>query len=96
MVENDQIHAPATSPSGIQFPEFSRYGAGLRSRGYLDAMANRITSSTAVNLFIASTLMTVWGETWSLTLIVEHGLRLLENRVLRRIFGSKRDEASGR
>jgi hypothetical protein len=33
-------------------------------------------------------------ETWSLALIEEHGLRVLENRVLRRIFGSKRDEVS--
>jgi hypothetical protein len=31
-------------------------------------------------------------ETWSLTLTEEHRLRLLENRVLRRIFGPKRDE----
>ena len=31
-------------------------------------------------------------ETWSLTLKEERRLRLLENRVLRRIFGPKRDE----
>jgi hypothetical protein len=30
-------------------------------------------------------------ETWSLTLRVEHRLRVFENRVLRRIFGPKRD-----
>jgi hypothetical protein len=30
-------------------------------------------------------------ETWSLTLREEHGLRLFENRVLRRKFGPKRD-----
>jgi hypothetical protein len=34
-------------------------------------------------------------ETWSLTLRAEHGLRVLENRVLRRIFGPKRDEVTG-
>jgi hypothetical protein len=34
-------------------------------------------------------------ETWSLTLREEHRLRVLENRVLRRIFGSKRDEVRG-
>jgi hypothetical protein len=34
-------------------------------------------------------------ETWSLTLREEHRLRLFENRVLRRIFGSKRDEVTG-
>jgi hypothetical protein len=31
----------------------------------------------------------VW---WSLTLREEHSLRVFENRVLRRIFGPKRDE----
>jgi hypothetical protein len=31
-------------------------------------------------------------ETWSLTLGEEHRLRVFENRVLRRIFGSKREE----
>jgi hypothetical protein len=34
-------------------------------------------------------------ETWSLTLWEEHGLRVFENRVLRRISGPKRDEVTG-
>jgi hypothetical protein len=34
-------------------------------------------------------------ETWSLTLREEHRLRVFENRVLRRIFGPKRDENGG-
>jgi hypothetical protein len=34
-------------------------------------------------------------ETWSLTLMEEHRLRVFENRVLRRIFGPKRDEVTG-
>ena len=34
-------------------------------------------------------------ETWSLTLREERRLRLFENRVLRRIFGPKRDEVTG-
>jgi hypothetical protein len=33
--------------------------------------------------------------TWSLTLREEHGLRVFENRVLRRIFGPKRDGVTG-
>jgi hypothetical protein len=38
----------------------------------------------------------VYGcETWSLTLREEGKLRVLENRVLRRIFGSKTDEVTG-
>jgi hypothetical protein len=34
-------------------------------------------------------------KTWSLTLREEHWLRLFENRVLRRIFGPKRDGVTG-
>jgi hypothetical protein len=34
-------------------------------------------------------------ETWSLTLREEHRLRVFENRVLRRIFGPKRDQVTG-
>jgi hypothetical protein len=34
-------------------------------------------------------------ETWSLTLREEHTLRVSENRVLRRIFGPKREEVAG-
>jgi hypothetical protein len=31
-------------------------------------------------------------ETWSLTFREKHRLRVVENRVLRRVFGPKRDE----
>jgi hypothetical protein len=34
-------------------------------------------------------------ETWSLALREEYRLRVFENRVLRRIFGPKRDEVTG-
>jgi len=34
-------------------------------------------------------------ETWSLTLREEHRLRVYENRVLRGIFGPRRDEGTG-
>jgi hypothetical protein len=35
------------------------------------------------------------SDSWSLTLREEHRLRVFENRVLRRIFGPKRDEVTG-
>jgi hypothetical protein len=39
----------------------------------------------------------VYGcETWFLTVREEHRLRVFENRVLRRIFGPKREEGAGR
>jgi len=34
-------------------------------------------------------------ETWSVTLREERRLRVFENRVLRRVFGSKMDEVTG-
>jgi hypothetical protein len=34
-------------------------------------------------------------EIWSPTLREEHGLRVFENRVLRRIFGPRRNEVTG-
>ena len=40
--------------------------------------------------------MVLYGcETWPLTLRDERRLRVFENRVLRRVFGPKRDEVTG-
>jgi hypothetical protein len=51
---------------------------------------------TATAVFIATFKHAVYGcETRSLTLREEHRLRVFENRVLRRIFGPKRDEVTG-
>jgi hypothetical protein len=36
-----------------------------------------------------------WCETWSLTLREEYILGVFENRLLRRLFGPKRDEVTG-
>jgi hypothetical protein len=50
------------------------------------------------NLFYKTIIMpVVWYgcETWSLTLREEHRLGVFENKVLRRIFGPKRDEVTG-
>jgi hypothetical protein len=41
--------------------------------------------------------MVLYGcETWFLTLREEHRLRVFENRVLRRLFGPKKDEVTGK
>ena len=42
--------------------------------------------------FIISQFVLFVCETWSLTLKKERRLRVFENRVLRRVFGPKRDE----
>ena len=47
-------------------------------------------ASALVNLSLLDTF-----KNWSLTLTQKHRLRVFENRVLRRIFGSKGDEVTG-
>jgi len=48
-----------------------------------------------IHRIIILTVVLYWCETWSLTLREERRLRGFENRVLRRIFGPKRDEIRG-
>jgi hypothetical protein len=40
--------------------------------------------------------LTLGCETWSPNLTEEHRFRVSENRMLRRIFGPKRDDVTGR
>jgi hypothetical protein len=48
------------------------------------------------NNFTKILLLVRYGcETWSLTMREERRLRVFENRVLRRLFVSKRDEVTG-
>jgi hypothetical protein len=62
-----------------------------------------VTGSLCVNISLAKIgvyrtiiLPVLYGcETWSLTLREEEGLRVFENRVLRRVFGPKRDDVTG-
>ena len=45
---------------------------------------------------LSSSTFGLYGcETWSLTLREERRMRVFENRVLRRVFGPKRDEVTG-
>jgi len=48
-----------------------------------------------VNIVIILPVVLHGCETWSLTLREERGLRVFDNRVLRRVFGPKRDEVTG-
>ena len=56
-----------------------------------------LSKNTRVKIYrkIILSLVLYGYETWSLTLRKEHRLRVFENRVLRRIFGPKRDEVTG-
>jgi hypothetical protein len=49
-----------------------------------------------LHVFINLLVILYGCETWSLTLREEHRLRVSEKRVLRRIFGPKREEVAGR
>jgi hypothetical protein len=54
------------------------------------------TFITAIWLYRTIILPVVYGcETWSLTLREKCRLRVFENKVLRRIFGPKRDAVTG-
>ena len=72
------------------------------SQGMLAIIRCRILSSSLlsknIKIKIYRTIIlpvVLYGcETWSLTLREERRLRVFENRVLRRIFGPKRDEVT--
>ena len=53
--------------------------------------------SLKIKIYRSITLLVVlYGcATWSLTLREQRRLRVFENRVLRRVFGPKRDEVTG-
>jgi predicted negative regulator of RcsB-dependent stress response len=56
-----------------------------------------LSKNIKTEICITIILFVVWYgfKTWSLTLREKHRLRMFENRVLRKIFGPKRDEVKG-
>ena len=56
-----------------------------------------LSKNLKIKIHKNTTLLVVFHgrEPWSLTLKEERRLRVFENRVLRRIFGPKRDEVTG-
>jgi hypothetical protein len=55
-----------------------------------------LSKNTKIKIYRTIILPVLYGcETWSLTLREEHRLRVFENKVLRRMFGPKRDEVTG-
>jgi hypothetical protein len=55
----------------------------------------RFLCNNIFNIYYLLLLLLYGCETWSLTLREEHRLRVFENRMLRRVFGPKRDEVTG-
>ena len=74
--------------------------SGLKSGNDCCYLAQNVLSSSLlhknINIKIYRTVILpavlYWCETWSLTLSEERRLRVFDNRVLRRIFGPRRDE----
>jgi hypothetical protein len=55
-----------------------------------------LSKNTNIKIYRSIILFVLYGcETWSVTLREEHRLRVFENRVLRGMFGPKRDEVTG-
>jgi len=56
-----------------------------------------ISKNTKIKTYITiiSTVILYGCETWSLTMRQKHRLRMLESRLLIKIFGPKRDEVAG-
>jgi hypothetical protein len=52
-------------------------------------------TETKIYRIIILSIVVYGCKTWSLTRREEHRLRVFENRMLRRIFGPKRDEVTG-
>jgi hypothetical protein len=73
-------------------------GALTQYEAVQNLLSSRLLSKN-VNIRIYKTIIlpvVLYGcEIWSLTLRQQHRLRVFENRVLRRIFGLRRDEVTG-
>jgi hypothetical protein len=55
-----------------------------------------LSKTLRIKVYSTVILSVFYGcETWSLTLREDRRLRVFENRVLRRVFGPKRDEVTG-
>jgi len=76
-----------------------RWKSGNASYQSVQILLSSSLPSKNLNVKLYKTVIlpvVVYGcETWSLTLREEPRLRVFENRVLRRIFGPKRDEVTG-
>ena len=92
------LRTTLTNQNSIQEEIKSRVNSG---NAYYHSVQNllssrSLTENTKIKLYRTIILPVVlYGcETWSLTLREERRLRVFENRVLRRIFGPRRDEVT--
>ena len=88
-----------TNKNYVQEEIKSRLKLGNASYYSVQNLLSSSLLSKKLNIKIYRTIIlpvVLYGcETWSLTLREERRLRVFENRVLRRVFGPKRDEVTG-
>jgi len=88
-----------TNENSIQEEFHSRLKVGNACYYSVQNLLSSSLLSKILNIKIFGTIIfpvAMYGcETWSLTLREERRLRVFENRVLRRVFGPKRDEVTG-
>jgi hypothetical protein len=83
-LHNEELHNMYSSPSMIRIIKSKM----MKWSGHVARMGK-------INACRILPVVLYGCETWSLTLREEHRLKVFENRVLRRIFGPKRDEVTG-
>jgi hypothetical protein len=88
-----------TDQNCIQEEIKSRLNSGNACYHSVQSLLSSCLLSRIVKVKVNKTIIlpfVLYGcETWCLALREEHRLRVFENRVLRRIFGPKRDEVTG-
>ena len=84
------------TPRPVSLALTSQLGFGLVP-SYFSACVMAVSKHLKIKIYRTIILPVVlYGcATWSLTLREEHRLRVFENRVLRRIFGPKREGVTG-
>jgi hypothetical protein len=94
---NPRLHPKHKAPSPV--PNVGQHvitnGGACSSKGHFTISTKAVICITVLFLIIILYFVLCGCETWSLTLREECRLRVFENRVLRRIFGPKRDKVTG-
>jgi hypothetical protein len=93
------LETALTDQNCVQEEIKSRLNSGNACYHSVQSLLSSRLLSRNVKVIIYKTIIlsvVLYGcETWSLTLREEHRLRVFENRVIRIIFGPKRDEVTG-
>jgi hypothetical protein len=93
------VKTTLTNQNSIQEEIKSRLKSGNASYHLVQNLwsSSLLSKNLKIKIYknIILSVVLYWCETWSLTLREECRLRMFENRVLRRVFGPKRDKVTG-